>query len=55
MDPAFVKVIKNPFNISAGPLERGGFRRTLMIIQIHYVAQVPTPGILIMLLGGGLR
>ena len=54
MDPAFVKVIKNPFDISAGPLERGGFGRTLMIIQIHNVTQVPAPGILIVLLGGGL-
>jgi hypothetical protein len=55
LDPALVKVIKNPFDISAGPLERSGFGRTLMIIQIHNVAQVPAPIILIVVLSGGLR
>ena len=49
-----VEVVKNSFDISAGPLERSGFRGTLIIFHIHNVAQISAPAILTMLLTGSL-
>jgi len=54
LDPALVQVVENPFNISAGPLERSRLGGTLIIIQIHYMTQVASAAILIMLVTDGL-